>query len=269
MRVLITGLLPQDSGKTTMGINLIRAFKEVGIRMFPYKPVAGFNGWYSYEYLIRGVNMGIIAGGDAFKYYDETGEDIRKINPFTLLTLPLDLEKADFRNVFFENKEGIVHALLRAESCTNAEGYYLAKEYQFSSEGLISIINGFLARRGFNLISENQIITMIDDSVNSTNNCTPQDDNIIIESYNDAAAPNWESLKVDFTLAVSPGKSFLISGEEYSMAVKALTFSRLMMKTIKVVGVVRPMKSFSLSPHNFENYREIVNWLLKYNIISK
>ena len=50
-KVLIAGMIPHDSGKTTIGLKLIEILKEKGVRTGISKPISGFNGWYQYEYL--------------------------------------------------------------------------------------------------------------------------------------------------------------------------------------------------------------------------
>ncbi|WP_231845533.1 hypothetical protein [Pyrococcus abyssi] len=44
--VLIVGVLPYDSGKTTLAIKLVREAIEEGFDVGVSKPVGGFNGWY-------------------------------------------------------------------------------------------------------------------------------------------------------------------------------------------------------------------------------
>ncbi|WP_058370958.1 hypothetical protein [Pyrodictium occultum] len=68
LRVLVSGLLEHDSGKTWTVVALARALAEKGPRVAIFKPVAGHNLWGSPHALRSSYDRGLLLGNDVYTY---------------------------------------------------------------------------------------------------------------------------------------------------------------------------------------------------------
>lgn len=57
MRILVNGLLPQNSGKTTFALSVVKVLKEIGMDVGVSKLVSGINGWYQYECIEKSLKF--------------------------------------------------------------------------------------------------------------------------------------------------------------------------------------------------------------------
>ncbi|AAY79489.1 hypothetical protein [Sulfolobus acidocaldarius] len=215
MKILVSGLIPVDSGKTTFSLSILSFFKSVGIDVFPHKPVAGHNAWYSYSTLLRSEELKALVGNDALKYYDETRLDINMINPFAVLLAPPDLEKLGYNVRLY--KEIITNGLpvmIRLYDGNAVSHLVLEKFSELVTDSLVEKIESLSkVLKAIRVPKEklNEIINYSPDiSDISTQKILSRESNVLIESYNDALAPNYSSLNVDCLFIVSPGKVFLI-----------------------------------------------------------
>lgn len=91
-RVLIAGLLVYDSGKTWLGVSLIRRLVSYGARVGVFKPVAGHNAWSQYTTVVESFKRGTLVGEDVIEYAGVVGDmDVELVNPIDMLLAPPDL----------------------------------------------------------------------------------------------------------------------------------------------------------------------------------
>ncbi|ACP34224.1 ATPase [Saccharolobus islandicus] len=268
MRILVNGLLPLDSGKTTFSLSIIRLFNQVGIRLFPFKPIAGHNAWYSFNTLIRSEELGILVGNDALKYYDETKYDIRRINPFAVLFVPIDLEKLSY-NVSLYNmimEYGFPY-LIRLSDCINGIDQYFVNSSAdiYVPKSMLKFTRNLALK--FNAKSYDKMREIIDASPQLVDNCTidvfRNYENVIIESYNDSASPTYNSADVDYVFTVSPTKAFLIKGEEFKKALSLFSIPPWNVRVSTLIKYLKIGKSFEIDVGERVAKDEILDILLK------
>ncbi|AOL17012.1 ATPase [Sulfolobus sp. A20] len=268
MRILVNGLLPNDSGKTTFSLSLIRLFRQVGIELFPLKPMAGHNAWYSFNTLIRSEELGALAGNDALKYYDETKKDIRKINPFAVLFIPIDLEKLGF-NVSLYNlmmDYGFPYLIRFSDCITGIDSYFVNSNAElYSPKPLLRFINNLSLK--FNARSSNSLRQLIDSSPYNIDVCVEitfkENENVIIESYNDSSSPTNRSADVDYVFIVSPAKAFLVKGDEFKKALSLYSIPPWNVKVSSLIKYLKIEKSFEIDIGESIAKEEILDWTLK------
>lgn len=91
VRVMVSGLLPYDSGKTWLGASLVRLLLSYGVRVGVYKPVAGHNAWSQYPTVVESLRRGVLVGEDVIRYISIVGDiDVELVNPIDMLLAPPD-----------------------------------------------------------------------------------------------------------------------------------------------------------------------------------
>ncbi|EHP68645.1 putative P-loop ATPase/GTPase [Metallosphaera yellowstonensis MK1] len=255
MRVLINGGLPYDSGKTRFGLALISAMAEVGVKLTPLKPVAGHNAWYSYSTLLRSVELNVLVGNDALSYYEITGIKPEKINPFDVLLAPVELEKLDYSTTSYNIlMERGVPVMMRITREGNSSYFTSIPEYVLDSlkESLDKLREIFRPT----IVTTDQLRQIVDESGyivdEEVRRTISENDNVVIESYNNASSPCFSCSEVDYVFTVFPGRAFLVKGQEFR---KFLSLSSLPPWTIsseKIFKYLRPL-SFCLDPVTSKN----------------
>jgi len=218
-RILVSGLVPFDAGKTTFSLNLIYLFSSIGKRIFPFKPVAGHNIWYSQYTVQESLNLGLLIGNDALKYFKATGIDPRYINPVSIISVPIDLEKINMDFLEYEKYMSSNFFFMMRRSLFLGskieDHYYVSKAIRKIIINLEDV-NKLIKR--FNPIEIDDLVQAILDSHEDVSNSLQnflgktEHDCEIIESYNDAISPVRLS-HLDYLFLLSPGKAFLVKGD--------------------------------------------------------
>ncbi|MCY0883427.1 MAG: ATPase [Acidianus infernus] len=260
MKILVNGLLPFDSGKTTFSLMLIRELKAVGIKLFPLKPVAGHNAWYSFNTLLRSYDLGILVDNDALKYYDETKEDIRKINPFAVLLSPVDLEILNFNVEYYNSLMVNGYPVMIRISCGNNDKYY-ATETHLIPKTMKDVLQQIYERFKPEIVSSNELRETINNSWYITESCIQHREDEIIESYNDASVPIPSAINVDYVFLVSPAKAFAIKGEEFRKVISLFSLPPWIIRTSNLIKYLKIEKSFDLEIFTSKNDK-IIDYLI-------
>ncbi len=90
----VCGLLTYDSGKTWLTIALTLALRSLGLKVYPFKPVAGHSAWSQSRTIRYSRELGVLVGDDVYSYVKKLGipqSDVVLVNPVDLLLTPLDL----------------------------------------------------------------------------------------------------------------------------------------------------------------------------------
>lgn len=264
MRILVNGLLPFESGKTTFSLFILKEFKNSGIRIRPLKPVAGHNAWYSYNTLIRSQEIGLLAGNDALKYYDESHLDVREINPFAALFSPVDLESLQYNIDYYNTLMSSGFPVLVRISC-GQDDYYGIDYRNLVPRSISNALEQLFTQFQPHIISINEIRNIIDSSWKIADACITRifdnKENLLVESYNDASGPTNLSIYVDVVFLVTPGKAFAIKGDEFRKIVSFLVRPPWLIKTSELIKYVKIDKSFELDLITSKN-EKILDYLL-------
>jgi predicted P-loop ATPase/GTPase len=266
MKLLINGLLTFDSGKTTFASYLLKELKNIGLKFFPLKPIAGHNGWYSYDTLLRSKEVNALVGNDALKYYDIMGIDVRLINPFAVLLLPIDLEKLNYKMALYEQLMDNGYPIMIRYTDTNGNDYYYAIEPKLIINSLRDILEDLYTTFKPTIISDECIKNKVNESSYIVDNNVKfllKKNNIIIESYNDALAPTSSSVNVDLMFAVMPGKVFMINGDRLNRILNLLSFPPWIIRTKEIFEYTRPDKTFDIIIKSSKNDK-IIDEITRY-----
>ncbi|ADI32189.1 ATPase [Staphylothermus hellenicus] len=286
MRILITGLLPYDSGKTEFTLGLGEALKESGFDIGYFKPLAGHNGWYQYETLIYSNNTGLLIGHDAYIAAEKLGliNLLPIISPLDILTFPIDpLGKVYSSRSYIEHMSSTAkttvlmrytRSLFQNNKLVNQHLYVVCKDTVEKltndlRETLENLINS-LKQDNTLFIEANtlfvekflenpQIYKTIDENLVFLDKFSV----LLIESYNDAAAPTMGSLDSDYVFVVAPGKALLYEGDRFKKAVLVSTYRGypwgVRLSTVfEVLG--KPLRKYDIPLKLYsEKYRAVFN----------
>jgi predicted P-loop ATPase/GTPase len=270
MRILINGILPYESGKTTLALALLKKFYEVGFNALPLKPMAGHNIWYSYHTVSRSMELKLLVGNDALKYLDESGANIRLINPFAVLFSPVDLEKIAYNISLYENlMYNGLPIMVRYSNCIeNFDYHYVSLEsLEIIPDSIRKVVEEMLNKFNVRFTTINSIKEFIDQSPTLIDQCLPsifsRFENTLLESYNDAVAPSFLSLNADYIVLVSPGKAFLFDGKEVRKIVDLIALPPWVIKGRNLIKYGKPIKSFSIETGYDKFNNEILDYIFK------
>ncbi len=254
----MNGVVPFDAGKTTFSLRLIDLITETEgkKKVFPFKPVAGHNLWYSESTIDESLKRGLLLGNDALKYIQKTDLNPRYINPVAAASVPVDLDKLSYDFTEYEKYmfEGSF-VLMRETSIQGDEvhdNYFVDRKVlnvsiPSSLKRIHEMIDRFrptdadditsLILKAHERVSEffRSVVNLIQPKVT------------IIESYNDALSPlSLNSL--DLAFIVSPGKVFAVEGDRVIHVMKVMNSPPWAIRTGSVLRYLKShvIKSFEL-----------------------
>ncbi len=272
MKILVTGLLPYESGKTEFVLGLVNSLQNLGFKPGYFKPVAGHNGWYQYDTLIHSIELGLLIGHDAYVVADKLGlkDIIQVMSPLDILTLPIDpFGKIPSIRSYLEymNTTSKITVLVRFTSNMSINNelrsqhtYIVCKDtlekLPASLRDVFNELMKSIRKRNVLFIDANTLFVerflenpRIYDAIDENIKYLERFDPLIIESYNDAAAPTRASLNADYVFIVAPGKALLYNGKRYRDAVLVSAYSgypwSIRSSTIfEILG--QPLKAYDL-----------------------
>lgn len=219
--ILVSGLLPFDSGKTWFTLSLFKTLTATGAKAVPYKPVAAHNIWYSAITVKHSVRLKLLVGNDAYAYFRETGESPALLNPVALAVAPLDPSNYGFNmEKYLEDSALFLPQLVMARIShypyTQIEHYIIQENVEKTvteARRVLELLKKKLqaTARSLKEISEMLVSRRIDQIVASAlNSLLEKYDVILLESFNDALLPSIGLIEnVDQIIIVAPGKAFL------------------------------------------------------------
>lgn len=275
MRLLIAGYLEVDSGKTSLAVSLIRALKAKRRQVLAAKPIAGHSAWHQYRTVVNSRRLKLLVGEDAYRLAEELGmiAKVHVINPVDVLISPMDPAKTGGLV-----EEPLNIALMRVTSCV--EGFRVA---HFICEDVVAKAPRLIAREllevAHSLYPAPRRIKLQKARELLERNAGPLADkclerlereceDLVVESFNNAATPTPRALEADYVLAVAPGRVDLFDGSEYREAVNVLASLGMLtrLRVGEVCKYLRPLHTAWVRPvaEDFEEaYREPVEALLK------
>ncbi len=256
--VLVSGILRHDSGKTSFALELISSLKSIGINPYPYKPVGGHNAWYQYHTLVNSISLGKLIGEDAYKLASITDrlDEVELISPLDLLLIPPDpgyyIDRIRTYLDYTEDLERQV-VLLRYTILEHGKPYsihFLVEDnLYYIVETLTDGIKEFLDKVGvFEKASREYILKLLysdtlyrelDKILYYHRNRNPL---VVIESFNNAAAPIPSSLESEYVVVVAPGRVMVYDGREYARAVSVVGSIRHLWNALETSTVIALLK---------------------------
>lgn len=251
-RILIVGANSFDSGKTRLAVELGKGLQDSGQSVEYFKPVSGHNYWYNHDHTRRCLESGKLVSIDASHVKKELDlkNDLYLMNPIHTLFVPARIERplqnlhsslglAGGSSILVMQRfsrpvdDEFDTTMLIADSLVEEERVIIGLEEtgKLSHNSSIFSVHNLETFQEFehqhfeNYVSES--FAQIEKSA----------ENIIIESFNDAAWP-WENLQeVDHVLVVTPGHIFSYDPERFRKAtflyhkgrlpIREVTFSRM------------------------------------------
>jgi len=222
--ILVTGLLPHDSGKTTFTLMLSRALRDEGLKVTVMKPIAAHSAWYQPGSLAESLKLGVLVGGDVVKYLKEgliSNPDIQ--NPVDILTAPPDPTAFPSASAYLNVVESLQNQVVMARLSIHGRTYYVVPEVidrlprtlKTSLKPLLSMM------RPSTKVSSRWLITRLMSPEVGTYVLAAamalrdSADVLIVESFNNALTPvaGLENM-VNAVIVVAPGKAMVFNGSK-------------------------------------------------------
>ncbi len=294
MKILVTGLLPYESGKTSFVLSIADALKDIGLSPGYFKPVAGHSGWYQIDTLLRSIDLGILVGHDAYVVTEKLGllDIIDVISPLDIMTFPIDPFKEGISTRMYMDMMSSTNKISLIARITNvwkngkrlerAHTYIVAKDtYEKLTDTLKETVNELLEKlRKPNTVFIEANTSFIEKILETPSTYELLDrilellvdkyNPLIIEGYNDVAAPTPESLSADIVVIVAPGKAAIYQGKRYRQAVElfAIAGSPWTVTVSKVIDILgKPLKVFDtplmIGDKHRRRIEEVVEFITK------
>lgn len=243
-KVLVAGLLAYESGKTTLALGLADELLSRGASVAYLKPVAGHNGWYQPDTVEATEELGILVGHDVYLAAKELGDldKVAAMNPLDIMSLPLDpfAEGATIRS-YVDSMEvplrsSVLVRLSLAQEPAPGASYMLVGENlrrlsPVSREILGRVLAATGARDRAAVIGLAELEAMLNRpelyaAVDVAMQPLASREFVIVEGYNDVAAPTRWSCLSDYAIVVAPTKAALYRGDRYCRAVEVASPGR-------------------------------------------
>ncbi len=285
MKILVTGLLPYDSGKTEFIRSLAESLREDGYRVLYFKPVGGHNGWYQPDTITHSFELRVLVGHDAYTVTEDLGllDIVDVLSPIDFLTLPIDplssgLSMRSYVDYMSMSLKTVI--LLRMTRVWLEGGVFKRSHLYVFCRDTYDRLNNYLKSTVDELVGvfrdSNSIIVeantdYVEKIMSSPATYSVSDealkqlggyDVLFIEGYNNVAAPTYASLDVDYVFIVSPGKAVMYRGRDYRRGVELLSYRGLpwTITTDKVMDLLKkPLKSFDIPPMTHDRYYSVFN----------
>jgi len=232
-RILISGVNPFRSGKTTFAIQLGHFLQEQGINPEYFKPISGHNYWFHHDHSKHCIDQGELFSYDARRVRDELGSSfpVTVTNPVHRMFAPAIIDKPG-------NLPVTSLALAGWDSVLVLQRFTKKDNGKLQSSAVTStklIENGatVMETDTMETLTRNCEVVPVDslkqvrqfeqrnfeDCVQSCFEAIESEaDAVIIESFNNSIWP-WEQLKkVDHVFVVGPAQAFEYNPDKFSKA---------------------------------------------------
>ncbi|MCE4623330.1 MAG: hypothetical protein F7B11_01095 [Caldisphaeraceae archaeon] len=236
MKVLIIGLLEENSGKTTIASSLTSYLNSEGFDAVAFKPIGATEVWLSPFVLKESKKRKMVVTGDSLLLHRASSEKepINMINPFGGLLVPLILEKFATLNSFkaYQSSVSSRLALSRLTLCRGeVKNLHLinenplrrtTKNIEYEIYETTTYVENPVK------VDENYLVELLSGgATNEIDTCLnyleERHEIIVIESNSDVASPTRRCLESDAVILASPGFAMIIDGNRFRKAVEFLT----------------------------------------------
>ncbi len=247
--IVISGLLPQDSGKTYFTTSLAKSLRSLGYSVSVSKPVAAHSAWFQHISLTESASLGVLVGEDVLNYLREgLIKKVDEQNPIDILTAPPDINTYPTVTLYMEAlSSSIMQAVLARISFYGRKYFIIEKNLNKVPKFLKTEIINLVRRLGsYELISTDWLINKltseeIGNYINSLiREMLSRNDYVLIESFNDAILPVLSLANIiDSLIIVAPGKALIYRRNKVSNYLSGATsISNLLSK--ELVSLLRP-----------------------------
>ena len=267
LAILIVGLLKYDSGKTSVALSLVQEAIEKGMNVGVLKPISGFDAWSQYKYVLKSMEYGKLIGEDLYLLHAtaRSNAPIEVEGPLVMLLAPPDPASFSWRmSLYTTATTSTIDQAIIARITECSEGAISTRHYVIEEnlERTPNVLKNKLIELIRKLEPKPRIIGREDveenlfsyNSIEGIDSCVKRImssyDMVVIESYNDAAAPTPSSIEVDVVVAVAPGKIALYPGDKYRRALNLVGEIRnpLATTTSDILGLIKPIKAIDTHP---------------------
>lgn len=283
MKILVTGLLEENSGKTIFASSLINALISQGYDTLGFKPMGATELWSHPEALVESKKNKIVVTSDSIMLYkfSREKEPINIINPFGGLLLPVLPEKLRNFNSF-NNALYMPNMRLGISRLTLCPGNSLynthlinvnamertSKSVEYELLDLVSVIDNIVK------VDDEYILNLITGgALGEVDKCLKYLENrheiIVIESNSNIASPTVLSVNSDIVIVVTPGEAMVVDGNRYRKAIELLNLNGKpwAIKTQEVLQLTNYLFSIELPilEDQFSGYNnEMLNYILEH-----
>ncbi|MET1124217.1 MAG: ATPase [Archaeoglobaceae archaeon] len=266
MLLLVVGLLPFDSGKTTVAKRMVEEMREAGIDVGVAKPVSSFNGWYHYEYLLKSIDMKLLVGRDALELHEAAGstDPIEIESPVTTLLIPPDPEKVGWARWLYTNLGAFRQAAMLRITCSERTEHYLIPEnVEVGIESLREEVEELARLTEAKAVEASEIESLLISARRAADECLRllNHEILVVESFSNVAAPTEASLNADLVLLVAPGKIAVYDGDRYRRAVEIELKDPWLVVTEEVAQLLKPEATVSMRPGKMEVLKTLKKFL--------
>jgi len=259
LRIFICGVLPENSGKTTVAEVLTKWLVDNKFKVTPFKPLSAHSYWWQYDSYLENIKRNMLVSEDAIKLWkaSESEIPIEIINPCDmLLSIPdysyygyqrfikLILERKTFDLLaigrFTKVREGRLWRMIYFKGNTVLEDNFLEKLMRKANE----IIEVKSEEEFLNLhkIHYNEAV---ESCYNRVLEYRP--DVLIIESFNDAVYP-WRGIEeCDLIIAVAPTVLLLYDKKEFIHAIHIFK-DPYILEFHRIADLIEPYKVIKVKP---------------------
>lgn len=255
--VVVSGLLPYNSGKTFFTLALADYLRRLGYSVGVVKPVAAHSFWEQYEYFLESRRLGVLVGEDVVKYVKNGFiYDIDLQNPVDVMTAPHDLMKHPSLDSYLTSLTSLIDQaiLVRISSAGQRRYYIITSNLSKLSEHLVSVVTEFASSLGkaeevdnlwlYNKLMSREVDTLITESTNSV---LSRHDVTLCESFSNALLPAFGlRTLVKHVLVVTPSRALVYGPGKVTTYLSVL--DRLRAETSFLVMLFKPDMSLSIKP---------------------
>lgn len=266
-KLLIFGLLSQDSGKTTIASALCRGLHELGVEVRPFKPRAGHNLWYQYDVYERCRREGRLYCEDIIKLREASRCHLphELLNPVDALLSPIMargfLEEGRGRELYLLEEDTYTHLVAERYTTWNGELRHRILINRHPPSHRLLIDEDYLNRLRAEAVEVVEIESLEEwmeqhrrlasRAVSTCMRAVSREcEALIIEGYNDAASPTPEA-EYDVVIGVSPGLAVFYDTSEYSKILEAyrgLGREPMELRAGDVIPFLKPEGFFEIPP---------------------
>ncbi|MEM4734816.1 MAG: hypothetical protein QXS20_03780 [Candidatus Thorarchaeota archaeon] len=266
LRILILGINPFDSGKTTLALQLGSWLVSQGRSVNYFKPVSGHNYWYRHEHTVVCTNERALISADATAFSRAVGSDLPIVlmNPVHTLFVPARLDSRGQPPVSSLGFAGW-DSFLVMQRFTNADGENLRSTVLVASHLIDNDTVMLSTDEAMALVG--QATVMVVDRLDqftefehhNLNRCVSScyrrvescSQIVLIESFNDSVWPWSELDRVDVVIAVGPGNLLEFDADKVKRAVDHLCRPESDIRAVTfpmMREMIRPMRNYRLVP---------------------
>jgi len=272
LMILVVGLLPYDSGKTTLAKSLVLKARELGVDVGVSKPITAVNGWYQYESVLRSMELGVLVGNDIYSLHSaaNSSDPIEVEGAVVSLLMPPDPERIGWQSSaytalsLFDQVVCIRVTEIGSEGVEETRHFYAPSNIHKLSDTLKSEVQKLLdsLRPEAVEVTQEQVEGILLNSYKLADDClkciTEKHSLVVVESYSNAAAPAQSSLDAKIVIAVAPGKAAIYDGELYRKALMAISGIKepWLTTTEEVIKLLKPLLTIELKPVCMSNSKE-------------